>query len=339
MIVTPDQLSVQLKQTFSTCYLLTGNEPVLIQESIEDIKQAARHQGYLMTDITVIEETFNWEAWLAENQSLSLFSEKKIHLLYFTAPKLSETARNSLKKIADAPPSDHCYLFICPLLDSVSLKTKWYLSLQAQMTTLVFWPSTLKTQRLWLEKKLRYHDLSMQEDARQCLLERTQGNLLATKQYLDHLVLLYPARHRVSLSELLELISDQASFTLFDLVDACNLGQPNSCVHMLEKFALQGTEPILILWACIRELRILHALIQEKSLGRPLSGLYQQHRIPYTKQSIVSTAINRLSLRSIEALLIQALTLDRIIKGQAQLPLWPELTRWCLTYAGKEPTA
>ena len=47
MQLKPNQLAGQLKKGLTTCYLVSGDEPLLVQEAADAIRQAARDGGYL----------------------------------------------------------------------------------------------------------------------------------------------------------------------------------------------------------------------------------------------------------------------------------------------------
>ena len=46
MQLKPNQLAGQLKKGLTTCYLVSGDEPLLVQEAADAIRQAARDGGY-----------------------------------------------------------------------------------------------------------------------------------------------------------------------------------------------------------------------------------------------------------------------------------------------------
>jgi DNA polymerase-3 subunit delta len=46
MQLKPNQLGSQLKKGLATCYLVSGDEPLLVQEATDAIRQAARDGGY-----------------------------------------------------------------------------------------------------------------------------------------------------------------------------------------------------------------------------------------------------------------------------------------------------
>ncbi|MEZ2696253.1 DNA polymerase III subunit delta, partial [Hafnia alvei] len=44
--VYPEQLAAQLREGLRACYLVMGNEPLLLQESLDLIRQQAQEHGF-----------------------------------------------------------------------------------------------------------------------------------------------------------------------------------------------------------------------------------------------------------------------------------------------------
>ena len=60
MQLKPHQLSGQLKKGLATCYLVSGDEPLLVQEAADAIRQAAREGGYRERQRITIASKSDW---------------------------------------------------------------------------------------------------------------------------------------------------------------------------------------------------------------------------------------------------------------------------------------
>jgi len=79
MRLYPEKLPGQLQQQLLPVYLVSGDEPLLLQECSDLIRQRAREQG--CTDREVIDagvSGFNWQDILHSATSMSLFAERKL---------------------------------------------------------------------------------------------------------------------------------------------------------------------------------------------------------------------------------------------------------------------
>lgn len=50
--VYPEQLAAQLREGLRACYLVMGNEPLLLQESLDLIRQQAQQQALLNISVS-----------------------------------------------------------------------------------------------------------------------------------------------------------------------------------------------------------------------------------------------------------------------------------------------
>ena len=96
MKISQEQLSDNLKQPLAPVYLVSGDEPLLIEESIQQIRQAAKTQNFNEREVWHADAKFDWNNLLASANSLSLFSEKTLIEIRLTSDKLSETGKKAV---------------------------------------------------------------------------------------------------------------------------------------------------------------------------------------------------------------------------------------------------
>ena len=83
MQIPAPQLPAQLQRGLRSLYTLHGDEPLLIQEAGDAIRQAARAQGYTERTVhTVSGAHFDWSEVMAACGSLSLFADKQLSLIH-----------------------------------------------------------------------------------------------------------------------------------------------------------------------------------------------------------------------------------------------------------------
>ena len=74
----PEQLGAALTKQLAPIYLVSGDEPLVIQEVCDQIRAAARKQGFSERELYHCDTSFDWGQVLTAANSLSLFAEKKI---------------------------------------------------------------------------------------------------------------------------------------------------------------------------------------------------------------------------------------------------------------------
>ncbi len=77
----PEQLRAQLTEGLRAAYLLLGNDPLLLQESQDAIREAAAAQGFTEHHTFSIDNSTDWQALFALSQAMSLFASRQTLLL------------------------------------------------------------------------------------------------------------------------------------------------------------------------------------------------------------------------------------------------------------------
>lgn len=329
-----EQLAGQLQRTLSPVYTLTGDEIVLIDEALTLIKHHANQQGFTECISVTVDSGFSWEEWLADSQNNSLFAEKQIIILHIANGKPGDKGSAALQQYCHHLNPNTILIVVCPKLDSSSLKTKWWMALDNAGITLQIWPLDSHAQKAWFLNRMRQAQLTIDTAATDWLIQQTTGNLLATKQFVEQFKLLFTPGTKIEITDLQNCMNDQGQFDVFNLVDACNLGETAGCIRILRKLQASGTEAILIIWALTRELRQLQQMHEKLQSNQPLDMILREQRIPPTRKRAIESGLKRLKTTQIYALLQQASTLDAAVKGANTVPLWSTLERWCLAYCG-----
>ena len=78
MKIQANQLSSHLLKSLAPCYLVTGDEFLLVDESLDAIRAAARERGFTSRELHVATTGFDWNALTASTGNYSLFAEQRI---------------------------------------------------------------------------------------------------------------------------------------------------------------------------------------------------------------------------------------------------------------------
>ncbi len=326
------QLPLHLKKNLLSVYLISGDEYLLIQESRDLIRHHAKAQGFTDIERFETQKDFDWNLPLEATQSLSLFSEKtyiEIKLIQSPTASAAKLFLQFLEKI----DQDQLVVIISEKLDASAQKSNWYLALTKKGAHLAIWPLDLAKRQAWIKKRLADHQLQCQEAAIQFLDAQTEGNLLACAQEINKLALLF--KGCISLEEMREVIGDSACFDLFQLTDVLLEGNAKKGLRILTKLQEQATDPILILWALMREVRLLLTVKSKlKSQPSDFETICRNHQIWDKKKPLVNKAINRLTIEDLNQQLLEGGKVDRIIKGMAQGNSWQALQTIVLRFCG-----
>ena len=78
MQIKAHELERHLSQTLAHIYVLSGDEPLQLEEALDYLRETARKKGFNEKIRFDIGPKFEWQALEQEIQSMSLFSEKRI---------------------------------------------------------------------------------------------------------------------------------------------------------------------------------------------------------------------------------------------------------------------
>lgn len=325
MRLYPEKLAAALQQALLPVYLVSGDEPLLIQECCDLIRQQARAQG--CTDREVIDASnsgFSWHDILHSATSMSLFAERKLVELRLPSGKPGADGSKALCEYLDISSGEDVLLIISGKIDKQSTNSKWYKALDKAGATIQVWPVDARKLPGWLQQRVRNAGMSIDPDALQLLCDRVEGNLLAAVQEVEKLKLL--ARDsQITAHTVTSSVSDNARYNLFDMADNALKGDATAGLRMLHGLRAEGTEPAVALWALAREIRTLYELQQDLEAGKNLQQAMTVRRVWSNRIPLVQAAMSRHNRDSLTVLLEQAVTVDGSIKGFAGGKPWDNM--------------
>ncbi|MFE0783696.1 DNA polymerase III subunit delta, partial [Serratia bockelmannii] len=98
--IYPEQLAAQLREGLRACYLLSGNEPLLLQESQDLLRQAAQQQQFSEHYSISLDAHTDWDAIFGICQAMSLFASRQTLLLIFPENGPTAPIGEQLTKLA-----------------------------------------------------------------------------------------------------------------------------------------------------------------------------------------------------------------------------------------------
>ncbi|MBD3671818.1 MAG: DNA polymerase III subunit delta [Gammaproteobacteria bacterium] len=326
-------LGQHLKERLAPIYIVAGDEPLLVMETVDAIRAAAREQGYSEREVFHAERGFDWASLAAESSNLSLFAEQRILELRLPTGKPGDAGSKALQAYAaDASPED-LLILITPKLDQAQQRSKWFKALDAAGVFIPLWPPTIQQLPAWVRQRMQGRGLQPEDEAVGLLVDRIEGNLLAAEQEMEKLLLLH-GTGPISAEQVADSVASSARFDIFGLVDAALNGEHERCVRMVGGVREEGIEPILVLWALSREVRSLAAMAREVEQGQSVDRVIAAHRVWEKRKPFVRQGLTRHNASRWQALLRRCGHIDRMIKGAAAGNPWDELLELTLLMAG-----
>ncbi len=322
MKLNPQSLAKQLSKPLLPIYLVSGDEPLIVAECSDAIRQAARDQGFQERQVFSVERGFDWQALTANTSAMSLFAEKKLIEVRMPTGKAGKEGAQTLLKMAQNPVPDTMVMVITGKLDRSVASTKWVKAIESEGAHVQIWPLEVAHLPRWIEQRMRGLGLAPDRDAVGVIVERVEGNLLAAKQEIDKLLLLH-GQGSISADQVAEAVADSARYDIFKCVDAALMGNLERTHRVLHGLRGEGVEPVLLVWAVTREIQSLAAMAWE--IERGASSTSVLGRVWAKRKPVLGAALQRHSLQSLQHLLLELSRVDRISKGQLRGNPWDAL--------------
>lgn len=329
MQVYPNRFKASLQQGLQPFYLIFGDEPQQRLQAIEDIRCAAKAQGFDERQSLQVDNQFSWNSVLEATQTLSLFSSRQYLELELPTGKPGGEGSKILSALGQQADPDILIVIHGGKIGKEVQSSKWFKVLDKIGVYVPCYPLEGNQMQQWLMAQMKHQGLESTPDTCRLLTEFCEGNLLAAKQEIEKLMLLYP-HGKPSLKQVEQAVVDQSRFNVFQLVDVLLSGDGQKALKMLYRLESEGVEPNIILWALTREWQVLQALLISRQQGQTIN--WNQHRIWKNRQPLYLKAMQRLNLNHIDQLQQKLTVMDQALKQSQVLRPYVELCHLCLLF-------
>jgi len=331
MQLKPTQLAQHLSQSLSPSYLISGDEPLIVQECADAVRRAAREAGCTERQNITITHKDDWMELGHAADSLSLFAERKLIEIQLPSGKPGAEGSKALLEYL-AGDAEDLLLIVSGRIDKASQKSKWYSSLNQAGAVIPVWPITAAELPAWLYARMLAAGMQVDDEAVALLAERLEGNLLAAAQEVEKLRLLHGATP-ITAAMVTDTVSDNARYDAFRLVDVALAGDARSAVRTLRGLKAEAVQPPALLWALAREVRLLADLKRDITGGAATASALNQRGVWRNRQPLLQQALNRLTGRDLAQLQALSFQADGTSKGFLPGIAWDTLERMVVTLA------
>ncbi len=318
----------QAQERLASFYIIYGEEDLLRIEAIDGLRQASIVQGFDQKEQFFVDNShFDWSKVFDSMQSMGLFAEKKLIEIHIPNGKPGKEGGAALQEILNLSCDDVVVILMLPKLERAQLNTAWFKAWQKQAQ--IYDAKSITAEQLpkWIQSRLSEYQLQIDANALLLFAEKVEGNLLAAKQEIDKLSLLFPANTVLTLANVQEVIANVARFDIFQLASAWMEGNAAATYRLVAGLEQEGDEPILPLWAVSEDIRTLIKLKAGLSQGTSQKDLIQSLRLWGDKQYAAMAAAKRLSVLRLMDALQSCAVVDRQIKGAEDGRAWATLQK------------
>ena len=333
MQVRPEQLAGRLERGLEPVYLVSGDEPLQFNESLDAIRAAARRHGFTERTVLDAETGFDWSRLAEAASSLSLFAERRLIELRLPSGRPGTEGARALAAFASAPADDVVLLVGTGRLDARTKRSEWFRALERAGASIEVWTKERSALPAWLRDRARASGLSASPDALEELADRCEGNLAYGAQTIERLALLVSGG-RIELGDVLDGAAHGARFTSFDLVDATLAGNPARALQVLAGLAAEGEAPPAVIGALAWQVRTVVRIGRELERGARLDDALRPFPAWRRRRGLVGAALKRRGSGAWGERLADLAHLDEVSKGAVAGDAWDGLRRLVLDFCG-----
>lgn len=333
--IYPEQLAstfaqmTKLGQEFPRAFLLIGSDPLLALEAKEQICKHALSRGFDDKYKVEISASTDWDELFLHTQSQGLFATRQLMLLDLPE-NLTVGIQKNLAKLISFYHEDLALILQAPKFGKTQEKQNWVKDF-SDLPSLIINCSTPAPDKLpqWLHQRSNAMGLDVSAEAGQLLCYNYESNLLALKQCLQLLNLLY-GDSKIDLMRAQKVVEQSSAFTVFQWVDALLMGNFSRANQILHSLQQNEIAPIILIRTIQKELiTILHLTQLENcsNIDLPLASYnlrakFDELRIWSNRRPMYSAIISRLSYRQLFELIQKLAELERASKQNFDQNLW-----------------
>jgi DNA polymerase-3 subunit delta len=296
----------------SGLWTVLGDEPLLVLEAGDTVRGNARAAGFSERTVLTVLSHFDWSQLLHAANSLSLFAERRLIELRLPNGKPGTEGADAIQRYCQRLPDDTVTLVSIGNADWQTRKASWFAALGAAGTVIDCRAPSTEQLPAWIAGRLRERGLQADAGTLDFLAARVEGNLLAARQELDKLALLFPPGP-LDAAAVREAVLDVARFDPQQWVEALLLGDSERATRVLAGLAGESVAVPALVWQLADHLQAVWAVLAAG--GRANDALRRAHRLYGERETLVNAAARRLSLRQVETALRTLALAERGGKG------------------------
>ena len=321
-----------LKQGLKALYVLVGEEPLSQREHLDAIRLAAKKQGFEERLSLIAERGFNWQQIQYFGQSSSLFANLRLLEIAMPSGKPGTEGAKALQQLAEKKMADTIVVIILPNVDRETKNSVWYQTLERHAQIFSLREIDAKALPQWIAERLKQQAQSTDAETLNFIAHQVEGNLLAADQEVQKLGLLYPQGHLTN-AQVKESVLNVSRYDAFQLGEAVLAGDVARTTRVLQGLQDEGEQALAVMNPLLWTLKpIVHVKLAQ-SRGENVEQAMTKARIFGARQAAIKRALNKLSLRQLEAALQKLADIDQTAKGVMQGDAWLEISRLCFGLA------
>ena len=332
--IFPEQLNQHLSQRLAKVYFLVGQDPLLLSESEDAIYKTANQQGFDEKNSIQIDSQTDWAQLIESCQSMGLFFNKQVMVLNLPE-NFTVLLQKNLQEFISVLHDDILLILQIAKLAKANENQAWFVELNQYETSAILvncQTPTAENLPRWVKNRTKTMGLEADDEAIQQLCYSYENNLLALKQALQLLDLLYPD-HKLNYNRVISVVEQSSIFTPFQWIDALLMGKANRAKRILKDLQAEDVQPVILLRTLQRELFTLLELTKpqqrimttEKLPIQQIKTEFDRLKIWQNRRPLFLSAIQRLTYQKLYEIIQELANIERLAKQEFSDEVWIKL--------------
>lgn len=332
--IFPEQLNQHLSQRLAKVYFLVGQDPLLLSESEDAIYKTANQQGFDEKNNIQIDSQTDWAQLIESCQSMGLFFNKQVMVLNLPE-NFTALLQKNLQEFISVLHDDILLILQISKLTKANENQAWFVELNQYETSAILvncQTPTAENLPRWVKNRTKAMGLEADDEAIQQLCYSYENNLLALKQALQLLDLLYPD-HKLNYNRVISVVEQSSIFTPFQWIDALLMGKANRAKRILQGLQAEDVQPVILLRTLQRELFTLLKLTKpqqrivtkEKLPTQQIKTEFDRLKIWQNRRPLFLSAIQRLTYQKLYEIIQELANIERLAKQEFSDEVWIKL--------------
>ena len=311
-------------------WLVTGSEDLLMLESADLLRRRARELGYTDRQVLELSASADWSQLPDAAASIGMFDDKKFLEVRLPSGRPGIKGNKALPEFVERPVDGVVTLFTMPRPDWQGQKAAWWQALVKAATVVECDPVERAQLPQWLAGRMRANGQTAARDVLEAFADLVEGNLLAAKQEVGKLSLLFP-QGELTLEQIEASVGNCSRYTTEALVESFCTASADRTARIVDGLEAQG-EPLPFLLAILTNQ--IRSLIKLRASFETSGNLYVKGVFA---TNAMKAAARRIPLKRLAAALDVCVDIDRLSKGltvrERDGDPWIELKSVCLFLA------
>jgi len=255
-----------------------------------------------------------------------LFATRRIVELRLPSAKPGRQGSQILKEYLSQPPEDTVLIINAGKIDGNAKKSAWYKAVEQSGLVVQCWPVPVEKLSGWLRQRFNRRDMEAEQDVFAYISQHVEGNLLAADQEIEKLLLLL-GPGKISFADVVEAVTSQSRYSVFELVDTSLAGNSSRVVKIISGLKSEGIAPVVVNWAIAKDVRLLSNVAADVSSADYIlkrSGVWQ------SRLALFKSCLSRHPQRAFQMMLKRCAYIDAASKGMIDANVWDEIESLCV---------